>query len=264
MRTLKLYSEYVKMRLKAIMEYRISAFIGFVTIGLTNITTVLFFWIIFGNIPTLNGWTLGQVLFLTGTVTTAYGITHTFFSATSVWWVEGLVQHGGLDRMLMSPINVLKHLFIYGGIDIDGMGDLIAGIAILIVSSGMIGINWTLLTFGLYFLFLISAVVILLSFHIMMSTLSFWVVRAHPISDVFFALMRFSEYPIDIFSPVTIFFISVIIPIGFISYYPAQIFVGQGIWMNLAYLTPLVAIILFFIASKFWNYGLKNYTSTGS
>jgi len=259
-----LYKQYIKMRFKSIMEYRLSAVIGFMAIGLTNVSTIIFFWIIFGNIPTLNGWTLGQILFLTGTVTTAYGVTHTFFPGISVWWVEGLVQHGGLDRMLMSPINILKHLFIYGGIDTDGLGDLIAGIVILVVSSGMIGINWTVFSLGLYIIFMLSAITILLSFHIFMSTLSFWVVRASPVADIFFTLMRFSEYPIDIFSPVTIFFLSVIVPIGFISYYPAQIFVGQGIWMNLAYLTPVVAIIMFVLANKFWNYGLKNYTSTGS
>lgn len=264
MGTLKLYSEYIKMRLKAIFEYRISALIGFITIGLTNVTHVLFFWIIFGNIPTLNGWTLGQVLFLTGTISTAYGITHTFFAATSVWWVEGLVQHGGMDRMLMSPINILKHLFIYGGIDTDGLGDFIAGIAILAVASGMIGITWTVFNFSLYMLFLASAVVILLAFHIFISTMCFWVIRAHPIADVFFALLKFAEYPIDIFNPVTVFMLSTILPIGFISYYPAQIFVGQGIWIELAYMTPVVAIILIVLAAKFWDYGLKNYTSTGS
>ncbi len=264
MRLLRLYVEYTKVNIKKLTEYRLNALIGFLAIGLSNVSSVIFFWIIFANIPTLNGWTLGQVLFIVGTVSTAYGITHTFFPGVSVWWVEGLVQHGGLDRMLLKPIKILPHLLVYGAIDTDGIGDLIAGFAILAVASSMIGVNWTLLSLGIYALFIASAVVILLSMHLIMSTLSFWVVRASPVADIFFTLMRFSEYPIDIFNPVIIFFLSVIIPIGFLSYYPAQIFIGQGLYMNLAYLTPVVAIVMFVIASKFFNFGLKNYSSTGS
>ncbi|MBU3905261.1 MAG: ABC-2 family transporter protein [Nanoarchaeota archaeon] len=264
MRLLKLYLEYAKVHMKEILEYRLDAVIGFIAIAFTNLASLIFFWVIFANIPSLNGWTLGQVLFIFGTISTAFGISHAFVPGVSVWWVEDLVQNGGLDRMLLKPISILQHLLIYGGIDTDGFGDLVVGIAVLTVASNMIGISWTIFSLGLYAILLVSAALILISMHIIMSTLCFWVVKAHPVADIFFALTKFTEYPIDIFSPVTVFFISLIVPVAFIGYYPAQIFIGQGLWLNAAYLTPVVAIILFFIASRVWNFGLKNYTSTGS
>ena len=76
--------------------------------------------------------------------------------------------------------------------------------------------------------------------------------------------MRFAEYPLEIFNPLTIMIFTFVIQIGFISYYPAQIFVGQGIWITAAYLTPLVALVMLAISIAFWKFGLKNYTSTGS
>jgi hypothetical protein len=40
-------------------------------------------------------------------------------------------------------------------------------------------------------------------------------------------------------------------------------FLGKGI-SQFSYLTPIIGIISFIIAYKFWKLGLKNYTSTGS
>jgi ABC-2 type transport system permease protein len=216
----------------------------------------------FSNIPTLNGWTLPQLLFMLGIITTAYGLQHVFFSGVRA--TEWLVQNGEMDRFLLRPIHVLPHIFMWESFDVDGFGDVITGVVILFFASGMLAINWTLFTSALFLIMLASATVILTAFSMFLSALAFWVVKTSSIFDIFYMVMKFVEYPIEIYNPITILLLTVVFPVAFTSYYPAQIFVGHGIWMTAAYLTPLVAIITFSLSYTFWYYGLKHYGSTGS
>jgi len=75
--------------------------------------------------------------------------------------------------------------------------------------------------------------------------------------------MRFIDLPLDVYNPVITFILTFIVPIAFINYYPAELFLGKG-FSAFAYLTPIVGLISFVIAYNFWKIGLKNYTSTGS
>jgi ABC-2 type transport system permease protein len=75
--------------------------------------------------------------------------------------------------------------------------------------------------------------------------------------------MKFIDYPLDIYNPIIVFILTFIIPLGFINYYPAQLFLGKGLVLA-AYLAPLVGIIMFIVSYSLWKYGIKNYTSTGS
>ena len=76
--------------------------------------------------------------------------------------------------------------------------------------------------------------------------------------------MRFIDLPLDVYHPAISFVLTFIVPIAFINYYPAELFLGKGVFMQFAYLTPIIGIISFIIAYGFWKYGIKNYTSTGS
>jgi ABC-2 type transport system permease protein len=109
-----------------------------------------------------------------------------------------------------------------------------------------------------------GAVLTILSINILFSTATFWVVRSRMLSEILWPLMKFIDYPLDIYNPIIVFILTFIIPLGFINYYPAQLFLGKGVWMFAAYLTPLVGVTMFIISYSLWKYGIKNYTSTGS
>lgn len=259
---LNLWWTYIKLNVAKWAEYRADFIIGIVAMALTNVMSVVFFWAIFSHITVLNGWSFGQVLFLTGFGMVTFGIWHVWLVGPAPWRVEREIRMGTFDRLLVRPVNVLTHLII-SNIDDDGFGDLTSGIIVLIVASGMLKINWTLGLLGTFALLLAGSVLVLFSISLMLSTVSFWSTRSRSIGDIFFTLMKFTEYPLEIYTPIITFGLTFVLPFGFISYYPAQLFIGRGIWMSAAWLTPIVGIILFAIAYTVWNIGIKNYSSVG-
>ncbi|MEM5814687.1 MAG: multidrug ABC transporter permease, partial [Candidatus Aenigmatarchaeota archaeon] len=63
---LRNYAEFLKLNAQTWAEYRLDFFIGIFAIFLANVVTVAFFWVVFQHIPTLNGWTFDQLLFMFG------------------------------------------------------------------------------------------------------------------------------------------------------------------------------------------------------
>jgi len=259
----KLWKQLVKMNIKRWMEYRADFFIGIFAIFLTNVISIVFFWVIFQHIPVLNGWRFEQILFLVGLSYLSFGIWHTFLTGVSPHRLERYIVNGDFDRMLLVPFNPLL-LLIMGDIDDDGFGDLIAGILVLGYASNALSIVWTLQNIILLTLTVIGAVLIIFSVVLLFATATFWIIRSAMLSEILYPLMRFTEFPLDIYNPFIIFLLTFVLPFGFINYYPAQFFLGKGLWMYAAYLTPIVGLIAFVISYSAWKYGIKNYTSTGS
>ncbi len=62
----KLWFSFLKMIFKSWAEYRADFVIGITAMFIGNMISVVYFWVIFQNIVSLNGWTFGQILFLSG------------------------------------------------------------------------------------------------------------------------------------------------------------------------------------------------------
>lgn len=259
----KIWKQLVKMNIKKWMEYRIDFFIGIIAIFLTNVISIVFFWTIFQHIPILNGWKFEQLLFLVGLSFFCFGIWHVFLNGVSPHKIERYIMSGDFDRVLLKPINPML-LLLMSNIDDDGLGDLIASILILTYASNALSIVWTLQNIILLILSVMGGVLIIFSVVLLLSTATFWIVRSGMLSQIFWSLMRFTELPLDIYNPFIMFILTFVLPFGFINYYPAQTFLGKGLWMYTAYLTPLIGLIAFAIAYSAWKFGIKNYTSTGS
>ena len=260
---LSLWKENVKLNVKTWLEYRIDFLVGIIAMFSSNITSIVFFWVLFQNIMQMNGWTFWQLIFLSGLSALTVGIWHAFLVGVAPWRVERYIRSGTFDRVLIQPVNTFVYLVI-SNIDDDGFGDLIAGLLIVYLGATMSGIVLNLSSIFLLTFFVIGAVLIFLSISIIISSLCFWITRSGAIADIIWSLMRFIDLPLDVYNPVITFLFTFIIPIGFINFYPAQLFFGKGLYTQFAYLTPIIGIISFVIAYNVWKIGINNYTSTGS
>jgi len=258
-----LWKKYLKLNVKVWMEYRADFIIGTIGMFLSNMISIVFFWVIFQIIPEMNGWTFGQLAFLVGFLTLSVGIWHLLFEGISPWRIERYIRNGDFDRILLRPFNSFVNLLI-NSFDMDAFGDIIAGILILFAGSQMIGIVWSISNILLFTLLISSSVLIFISLLFLISTLSFWIIRSREISNIIWHFMRFVEFPLEIYNPAIIFILTFVLPLGFISYYPSEILLGKEFFIQLAYLTPVVSIIYFIASYKFWKFGLKHYTSTGT
>lgn len=259
----RLWLKLIKMNVLTWMEYRADFFIGLSVMFFANFISIIFFWIIFQKIPNFNGWSFNQLLFLLGFLNLSFSIWHVFFDGISPWRVERYVRTGTFDRILLQPINPLLYL-VLSFLDDDGWGDFLAGIIIVYLASSWLGLVWTIQTAALFLVLMLGAALIVLSSMLLMSALTFFVIKTRVLSDIFWNFTKFLEYPIEIYNPIIIFILTFVVPFAFINYYPAQVFIGKGLYLEFAYLTPLVGVVMFAIAYAAWRIGLKNYTSTGS
>ncbi len=260
MNYLKLYLRFMKAHLMTLLEYKFDFLIGFSTQALWGIISALFIWIIFTHVATINGWSLYDMLFLSGFSVLTLGIFRCFFH---LWDMDRLITEGEFDKFLTKPLNPLFQL-ITSNLDSEHFGDIFSGSLMLYISSVNIGIDWNIINISIFLLFLASSVTILFSIMLVPTSLAFWTTRSQALANVVMHFREFALYPLEIYSFPIIFLVSFILPFAFTAYYPAQLFLGKGIAMQLAFLTPLAAAVMFGVAYNIWKFGLKAYSSAGS
>ncbi len=263
MKIMKMWIKFFGAELKRMMEYRDDFIIGIIAMILSNVMTVIFFWVILQNVPSISGWTINEMMFLLGVDITVWGIWNAFLKGSAPWRIGNHIRQGSLDRVMVQPMKPLKYLVI-SVFDSDGLGDLFSGLVILFYGMTHVGIVWGLQNLLLLSIFILSGSIILFSIFLVLSTLSFWTTETGAVVDTMWILGHFTEYPLEIYNKYIKVFLTFILPIAFINYFPVSALLNKGVWTSLQYLSPLVAIISFAVAYSFWKFGLKHYSSTGS
>jgi ABC-2 type transport system permease protein len=260
-RYLSLFLDFMKQNIKSMLEYRIDFIIDAISSLVERMVGLTFIWIIFNNAPMLDGWNYYEVTFIYGFLAVVKGINHIFFD--NLWALGNYyIREGQFDIILVRPISPLFHL-LANKIQQKGIGGLLIGLVILIKSANEIGIGWSLFNIVAMIFFILCATAIFSGVELIVATSAFWVVRSFTLMWPIFSLNEFVAYPLTIYNKGIRFFLSVIIPYAFISFYPANFFMDKG-FQSYSLLTPVVAIIVWFISIKVWKFGLSNYSSTGS
>ncbi|MBI4015888.1 MAG: ABC-2 family transporter protein [Candidatus Aenigmarchaeota archaeon] len=261
MRAIELTKAYLRINVLEWMEYKWDFLIGVLSMLFMEITPAIFIWALFSRIQAVNGWSFGQILFIIGLAGMATAIWRVFF--TGFWNFDRFIRMGGLDRTLLYPINPLLHINAVS-VWADGLGNVIASAIILSYASAAAGIHWTALSLLLFFIVSVSASLILMALTVIPALAAFWTMRSAVFAEIIWHFKKFLDYPLDIYGTAITFFMTFILPLGFVNFYPAQIFLGTGKYMELAFLSPLVALILIGLTILVWKQGLKVYASTGS
>jgi ABC-2 type transport system permease protein len=148
--------------------------------------------------------------------------------------------------------------------DLKGLTQLLVGIALLIYASAKLNIDWALLKILLLFVTLFSAALVQISIIVAASCAAFWVLDSYPVLGLAWKLREFSPYPMTIFDGAFRVAFTYIIPIGFVAFYPSQLFLRPEQVSPLIYFSPIVGIGLFALTYWIWTKGVNSYTGTGS
>ncbi len=243
------------------MQYRADFMISSIAIALTNFTGIFVFWVLFTTIPNLAGWTFSELLFIYGFYLLASTPLQIFFD--NIWNLRVYAQDGSFIKFYFRPINMMFY-YMSETFDIKGVTQLLVGIATLVYASSQLHIEWTLLQVVLLPLMLFSSAFVMISIMIIAACSAFWVINSLPILLLAFKLREFAPYPITLFNQLFQFSFTFVIPLGFVAYYPAQLFLRPNDLSLVAYLAPLVATVAFMLAYQVWKLGINHYSGTGS
>jgi len=271
---LPLYRGFIAAHMKAQMEYRFGFFVQHIVLMLYYCISYLGLWIVLEKFQTIAGWTFYEVLLLFSLNLFAYSISSFFFGFGSMRNMDRLVQQGTFDSLLIFPLNPLVHLALKHFSN-SYVAHSILCIVIFVVCFEELDIKLGPLDVLLFCGVLIGGALIQAAAMIATGTISFWFVRSTSAVDgAMQYTAKFVDYPIVIYQRWVQVVLTFVLPFAFISFYPAETFLGRN---NTSVLhgilifdplfqfgTPLVGAVLFFLAYRFWKCGINHYQSTGT
>lgn len=260
-RYISLYWLFLTQRIKALMEYRANFIIGAASTIFLQASSILAIWVVMQKVPNLNGWNYDEILLVYGFITLAKSISHMF--ADNLWTLGRVyIRSGGFDRFLVRPINPLFHLLADRFCQ-DGVGNFLVGVALVVKASISLHIAWTPLKALLLVTNVVSGGFIFIALNLLTCTVAFWIVDSVPVTRLVFDNHLFAQYPLTIYPKTINVMLTWIIPYGLASFYPASYLLDRELgW--LAWLAPVAATILLFLAYRFFQFGLRHYSGTGT
>jgi ABC-2 type transport system permease protein len=256
-----LYWHFLIQRFKTLLEYRANFIIGASSTIFLQASGLLTIWVVMRQVPSLNGWSLEEVLLIYGLVTLAKSINHMF--ADNLWTIGRVyIRTGGFDRFLVRPIDPLFHL-LADRFCHDGIGNFLVGLALVIGAGAPLGIFADTLKVVYLVIAVLSGGAIFIALNLITCVSSFWLMDSVPVTRAVFDNHLFAQYPLTIYPRAVNILLTWLIPYGFTSFYPATYLLGRDTSL-VVWLGPAVAALLLLAGYRFWRFGLRYYAGTGS
>lgn len=247
---------------KSRLVYKTDFLLGATSQSISMAVSLAFLTLVFTNITNLQGWTFNEMLFLAGFGGTVLFTQNMFlFNITRLG--DDYILSGDFDRFLLRPLNTLFQVYADDVHD-NNLPKVIANVALMAYAAVQIGLSFSLLEIVYAAFSMASGILVIASIYLVFSTTAFWTGTSRSAVWLFFRVSNFRKYPFEIFAiPIQAVLVT-LIPIAFASYFPASYLLGKEGFELWKAASPLLGILFYILAYRFWKYGLSKYSSTGS
>ncbi|NHN31050.1 ABC transporter permease [Paenibacillus agricola] len=253
-----LYGQYLKIYLKTLVEYRSDTLIAVGAGILAQGSTLLFLTVIFQRIPKLADWSFYEMIFIFGLAATGKALNQTLFNAP--FSLTGYIRRGLMDVMMVRPVGVLFQTIGLSQ-ELNGVGQLVTGVVIMVYSAAHLDMSWTVWTFLYCMVALFSSAIIQFAILLTISVLTFWVQEIRSLIYPVNWLYDFTRYPLEIFHPILRVLLTYVIPYALGSFFPAAFLLRPEQYSWAAWGVPAVAAIVMALAYWLWSFGIRKYSS---
>lgn len=260
-RYLKLYWALFKNCLVREMEFRTHFILSNIISLFWAVAFIFSFVIIYQHVDSVNGWTQPQALLLLAIYFISDRIFDTFLEINLGNFVF-LVNNGELDFVLTKPVSA-QFLVSLRRISFSFLISLLATMGLVVYLLKLYFSPIPVWQWLIFFILLISGVVISYALWFMSLLPVFWWGRVSNISHLFRVIHQFTRIPLDITGPVLRPLFTYLIPIIFVATVPAQSLIGTLNW-SLAAFGIAAAIFLLWLSGQAWRFSLKHYSSASS
>lgn len=265
MYALKVFAKIVKLRFLALIEYPGSYLAGIIAQWISYGIEVFLLYLMVSQFGALAGWLPMEVLFLYAIwlLTYALGASFTFNIANSF---ASMAVNGTLDEALVRPMPSMVYL-LAANYNLGYISHVMLTTAVLSVSIWQMRVTWTLWQWAWLIVLLITGAVIQGSLMLLCDMPSLRMRGESPTGVFFWELRDFTKYPISIYPKSIQVVFTVILPFGFINFYPVQALLNKhdGVFGPVViWLAPVAAIILLCVTIFSWRAILNRYESAGT
>ena len=258
---MSLYLKYLKIHFKSDLQYKLSFIMSFISQFFVFFGYYFTILCLFDKFSNIKGFTLYEVLLTFGVIQFGFSFCETFFRGIDQF--DHLILRGDFDRLLLRPRNLLLQIFCEK-VDFIKFSRLLQSIIVLIIAIIKVDVNWNIEKVITLLFMLISSIFIFLSIFIFTASYCFFTVKGLEVRNVLTdGSKHMAQYPIGIFKKGFVMFFTVIIPFGFVNYYPLLYILGSTN-NKLLIISPLITIIYLIPSIIIFYKGVKKYSSVGS
>ena len=252
------FAQFMKMRL----AYRMDFFVDTLAVSFSIAIQMAVLTTLFSKIRALEGWSFEQVLFIYGFSLLPLGLFN-LVSVNLYRFSDNYIIQGKFDRVLLRPVGTLAQVM-FESFNVSGLNEILVGTAVMIYAG--LKLQLTLGVGDVLALVVLppSAALVYMGVFLAITSVSFWHEDRMGLAPPVYNIIRFSRYPITIFSLPVRIFLTFVLPFAWVAFYPAAWFVGGEQFSRIGLFTPLVGAVVFGGAIVIWGRGIRNYTSTGS
>jgi len=172
-----------------------------------------------------------------------------------------MVRQGRLDFVLVRPINS-RFLLSISSFEFDQYIRLGLLIIVFLSAAGKVGpielIKW--FEFGILFGF---GLWIFYNLYFIWVTANIWFTNLTNLEWLFEEVVDLGRSPLQVFKGGLFLFFLLILPIGFVGFFPVQALFGEAQWPVFTFALSM-GVGLYLLSEWFWNFSLKHYSSASS
>jgi ABC-2 type transport system permease protein len=266
LKNLNLYLSFMKITIRSQMAHRSAFWAGLVGQWLAYGSSFATLYILVSNFRFLADFSAQEVLFLYAMNLLSYALGASFFFNPCIN-LASKIRTGEFDAALTKPVSPFGHEF-YMGFNFGYLSHITLSAGVMIYALVSTGFTPSLLSILVFTGVLTGAVLVQSAFLITASAFSFFLINENPVFELVWNIKVFTNYPLRIYPLFLQIFLTFIVPVAFMNFYPASAVLGKempfSFPVHLGYLSPLAGIILFVLSVLFWNRALSKYQSTGT
>ena len=253
---------YVRSRL----QYRLSFWMMCIAIVAGEACMVGLLGALLSKFRALDGWTLAEIVFLYGLANLAYSLMH--ISGSQLDDFDRYIVRGELDTVLIKPVPPLFYI-LASRVELHHAARALTSVAIFILALNLAHIRWSMSVAVFTVTTVLCGGAIMFALLLVSATVALWTTKSGKLTDLLItATKEAATFPISIYPLAVRLVLTFILPVAFVTYYPAQRLLQKEEFLGMPELfqfgAPVVALVMLGVGYLFWFYGLRRYQSTGS
>lgn len=261
-RYIRLYRIFAVQYMKTVLQSKMDFFVGLSGFLISQAAGLAFLYLVFEQIPSMQDWTLEQMLFIYGFAQIPRGIDHLL---TDNLWMVGwqMVIKGTFDKYILRPMNLFFQI-VCEKVQFDALGELLIGG--FFVGRALVNgtVQITLLKALFFVISVIAGSVIYTSVKLFLASIAFWVKDSSPLMTTAYDVADFAKYPVEIYAKPIRLVLMTVLPFAFVAYIPSTFFlINANIWKTIGAECG-IAIVFWMFAYSVFKKGLTIYESAGN
>jgi len=220
---------------------------------------LVFLGFLFNGTRSIGDYTREQIVFFFLSFNLIDTLAQLFFR--EVYRFRALIISGGLDFVLVKPLNPLIRVLL-GGADVLDLFMLIILSTIITVFS-LANLTVTMSGTLLYLLLIANSLLLAAAFHIFVLSLGVLTTSVDHLISIYRDMTSMLRIPVDLYTQPIRFLLTFILPLGIMITFPAKAFLGILNWEAIIYSYGF-GLVAFYLSLLFWNFAIKKYSSASS